>query len=402
MPILPSALQKVDEVVDVFTQAAHSEVKSIKDFYAWSSVIRGKLMRLQESVQALRQHYAQILSAIVTPLHTLPVELLLYILELVVWDVSLFHQMRIAFHLRLVCSRWNRVILKNPGFLRSVFINVSPVPFPVHLLSSFPLDVTWWIQGTHETVKNVPAFESIFSSASPVRVRSFHMVFKDALFPSYYDQVIRAINQAIIRDPFLSITHLELVNLPVTIVFPGLDRFPNLVTLVVKNSVLPMSHNGVPLPLQHLHLEDVMVQSSNYYPPLYPPCPTLLNVCPQLRSLRLENATYGLPLASRPAPTDFRPLSPVLERLDCSIHSADSLFLASLIMEASAHTVVELNLFLGGTYEVFFPSDAVKRLALVVSPSFLIFFFLSNLCSFFIDPKARQAGATAHLCGQEL
>jgi hypothetical protein len=412
MSILPSGLKKVEEVTDVFVQDAHSEVKSIKDFYVWSSVVRGKLMHLQESVQALRQHYAQTLSVIITPLHTLPVEVLLYILQLVVWDVSLFHQMRIAFHLRLVCSRWNRMILKNPGFLQSVFINVSTVPFPVHHLSSFPLDVTWWIHSGTSTVKNIPAFESIFSSASPVRVRSFHMVFRGKQLSS---RVVHAINQAIVQHPFLSLTHLELVNFPPdyplpdtihfpsVIPFPELDRFPNLITLVLRNTLLPMSYNRAPIPLQHLHLERVIVQYSNHSPPLDPPCPTLLNACLQLRSLRLENVTLGPTLDSRVSPTDFRPMSPFLERIDCSIDSVDSLFFASLVMEASSHTLTELNVLLKSSlHEVFCPSDAVERLAHVVSPSILIFIFQSKLCSCFIDPKAHQAGATALLCGQGL
>ena len=383
----------------MWAQAARSEVKSIKDFYVWSAVIRARLIQVQDSIKALEQHHARMLSISFTPLHTLPVELLLYVLELVVWDYSVFHQMRVACFLRLVCSRWNEVILRHPGFFSSVFINVSTVAFPVHLLSSFPIDVTWWIQANDETAKNIPAFESIFSS-SICTVRSFHMIFKLKSIPRPSHKVIHSLNMAVVRPSFLLITHLELVNVPLSVQLPGLECFPNLIMLAVKNSMLPKSYPGIPIPLRHLHLQDVLVQSPDRYPPIDPPCPTLLNVCTQLCSLRLQRVRYRRPLlAVHPEPMEFHPIFPVLERLDCSIDCTSSLFLATLIMKASAQTVTELNIFLGSAPGLFGPLEAIRSLAHIVSPSYRIFDFQSHLGFCFIDPKVHQVGTTAPVCG---
>jgi len=389
MNINSSPLLRFLEVVQLSRDVALTPISNISEFSSWSHDIRSLITQFGNHMHQLHQYRARQLSITLTNLHKLPPEIIIHILELVLSDVSIFHQSHVAVSLRLVCSAWNYIISNHAPFFRSLFLNTLRKPISTSFFLSFPIDLAWFISNTSQCDDQASYLHALCTSTVPIIIRSFHLLFNPNSLPTASTRVLHSLNFSIKQPSFQALTHLELINVSPLVQFPPLHLFSSLQSLVLKNSVFPFVHPTQPLTLRHLYLQNLPIHS--YYSSQLPHAwLNLLSCAQQLETLRLDNVYYSGYFEDNPQPLlDF--VSTKLVRLDISIMAQSSLDIFSNLVPICSSVLEHLNVF-------FSPSPIINSLVKTFFSHVCVFHLLmsdsSLITSLFLDPSFYQTSTS--------
>jgi F-box-like len=331
-------------LAEVAILAAVPQFSTALQLRDWMSSITNTMGHVQENVLHLyRDHTFAILYG-GTHFHSLPDEIIAYILEFVLSESPLLLRMYLSFYFRQVCRQWNSIILSHPYFMQPVFLNMWSGLLPPVGLQSCSLDLLWFVTPSKPCLLNVRNLERIFSHVAAT-VRSFHLVFDPNGVPTPNSKIVRALNLHLESPTFLGLRHLELTHVPEHVHIPSLARFPHLHSLEILASNFPVTLPGSNISLKHLYLQDFPV----HFSPVDidgNEVPHFLSVflgAKHLESLRMRNVYYH-PSVAIPFAFPLESLPPSLERIDVNVYGHRSSHFVLDLLDRATTTLKFLNI----------------------------------------------------------
>jgi hypothetical protein len=350
MSVPQSLLLDISHDIHRLTQLARSTVSNEVDFNQWTSRKKSVVRSIRSNMNQLQECHVVSLSISLTRLHDLPTEILISILEYVIFEHLFLRWTHVATQFRLVCSKWNKLIQNHPPFLRSIVFNTLRTNVQLESICKFPIDFAWFINNGEECDLQAVNLRSSCDPTIGLKLRSLHLIFDHHALPSASTCVVRSLQEAFRTPSMLSVTHLDLVDLPQIIQFPPLNDFTQAETLVLRCSSLPFVHSQKPISFRHIYLQQVDIPCpSESLHPIVHPFASLLAQAKDLVSLRLDDVRYAGDHHFPPQDLGLYTISPVLERLEVSIVSVSSLSIALSVLQACSPTIKVLSIFLCGS-----------------------------------------------------
>jgi hypothetical protein len=344
MALVRSDPRPISQVLHDLEALFTKSISNKTEFSALTTLGRSLLEDLAHNIRHLRARHSTLLSIKLAKIQILPPEVFILILEYMLFNYSVFYRTRMAARLRRVCHSWNRAISHHPSFLRAVFLNTTSGPMSILHPFNRPIDLAWWVCNAPNCGSQTSYLLHIINSSIPVR--SLHLVFDSTVPSTSLTHMSLLIHRLFPNKSFDTLTHLEIVNMDASFVFPSLHNFPALHSLVLNNSPIPFVVIGQPITVKHIHLQHIQVnppQMGRYWKQLFANSQQLL-------TLRLDRVLYagGQALAGFLAP---RNISPVLDKLHLSVTTLSSLHVTIDVIRC-ARSVTHLDVLLDFTQNI--------------------------------------------------
>ncbi|KAF9505525.1 hypothetical protein BS47DRAFT_1368010 [Hydnum rufescens UP504] len=350
--------QAATEISQYLSLIGH-DVVDISNYSSWQQRLMAAQNNLGVTTLGLCMSTRQRLQNIYHRTNHLPTEVLEEILEWVLGSVNVLGRVRMAFGLRLVCQRWNQIIITRPRFFRAVFVNAWSSNIPIHQFLNNSLDVAWYVGTDKAQLPATASVDRIFTSTPSASIRSLHLIF-EGQFQGHHVRMERTLSRVFCQPSFRGIEHLEIVDMVEELVpLPSLHLLPKLRTLEVIRSQVPTITLGETTSVRHIYFEALVAPTLIGTEAFYHPW-RFLNGCRRLQSLRWANmgTLDGMFSVDPGVPGDW---SFSLDRLDMEIRSRTSCTAGLMLLSHTGLWVRELNISLGG--RAVCDSEVLYRLA---------------------------------------